>query len=228
MKINRRALKEAFTRSLPILCSYLFIAMAYGVLMSEKGFAWYVSLLISGAVYTGAFQFVLVTFLAAGTPVSVVALTALLMNSRQAFYSLSFVDEFRRMGRREPWMIFSMTDETYAVNCALPRELPDRSDVAYYQAILSYLYWQAGTLCGALAGQVIPWDLTGIDFCMTALFVILLIDQWDKADSHLPSLCGAGIALVCLAIFGAGSFMLPALLATSAVLIVRNRKEART
>ncbi len=99
--------------------------------------------------------------------------------------------------------------------------------MTYYLAILSYLYWQAGTLLGALAGQVIPWDLTGIDFCMTALFVILLIDQWEKADSHLPSLCGAGIALVCLAIFGASSFMLPALLATSAVLVAWNRKGAR-
>lgn len=218
------AFREAFVRSIPILCCYVFISMAFGMLMAEKGFAWYVSLLVSLTVYTGAYQFVLVSFLAGGVSAGVVALTALLMNSRQAFYSLSFLDEFRRMGRRKPYMIATMTDETYAVNCSLPPDAPGRQDVMFLLAVLSRIYWLAGTVCGGLLGNFIPWDLTGIDFCMTALFVILLLDQWEKREARVPALFGAGISLLCLTLFGADRFMLPALFLTSAALLARDRK----
>lgn len=108
------------------MCSYLFVAMAYGMMMQEAGFAWYDSLLASITIYTGAFQFVLITFLSSGASVLTIAVTALLMNSRQAFYSLSFVDEFKKMGRKMPYMIHTMTDETYAVNCTLTEQGEER------------------------------------------------------------------------------------------------------
>ena len=212
--MNKRALKKALKQSIPILCSYVFISMAYGMLMAENGYPWYVALLASVIVYTGAFQFVLVSLLAGGASLGLVAVTALLMNSRQTFYSLSFVSDFRAMGRRMPYMVCTMTDESYAVNCSLERDDPDRQDVMFYVAILCRVYWLLGTVLGAVVGQALPFDLTGIDFCMTALFVILLMDQWAHPERRKPALVGGGIAMICLLI-------------TSAVLVILNRREVK-
>lgn len=117
--MNKTIIKYAFIKSLTIMCSYLFVSMAYGVMMEEAGFGWLYSLLISMTVYTGAFQFVLITFLSSGASLLTIMLTALLMNSRQIFYSITFLDDFRKMGKRKLYMIHTMTDETYAVNCTL-------------------------------------------------------------------------------------------------------------
>ena len=106
--------KYAFIKSIPIMCSYIFVSMAYGIMMEDAGFKWYYSLLVSLTVYTGAFQFVLITFLSSGVSIITVALTALLMNSRQSFYSLTFLEDFKKMGTRMLYMIHTMTDETYA------------------------------------------------------------------------------------------------------------------
>ena len=225
--MTKAALREAFRRSIPILCSYAFVGMAYGMMMAEAGQKWYVALLISLAVYTGAFQFVLISFLAGGAGLGVIALTALLMNGRQLFYSITFLEDFSRTGARSLFMIHSMTDETYAVNLSLPADMENRREVMFGVALLSWLYWAAATVCGCVLGNLIPWDMAGIDFCMTALFVIILIDQWEKAKNHSPALLGGAIALVCLAIFGGQSFMLPALVLTSAVPLTPGRKGAR-
>lgn len=125
-KISRETMKTAFVRSLPVMFSYLFIGIAYGMTMEEAGLKWYYSLAVSSAVYTGAFQFVLITFLSSGASLVTVALTALLMNSRQSFYALTFLNDFKRMGRRRLYMIHTLTDETYAVNCTLD-DIPEGS-----------------------------------------------------------------------------------------------------
>lgn len=215
-----RTIRYAFFKSLPILFSYVFVAMAYGILMEQAGFGWAWSLLISLTVYTGAFQFVLITFLSAGASLLTVGLTALLMNSRQAFYSLSFVGDFSAMGRRKLYMIHTMTDETYAVNCTLGGLAPaQRREAMFWVALLSRCYWMAGAVLGGVLGQLLPFEPEGIDFCMTALFVIIFIDQWEQASDHRPALAGLGIGVAALALFGPNGFMLPALLAVSAVLL---------
>ena len=212
--------KKAFIKTLPVMCSYLFIGMAYGMLMENAGFAWYYALLTSAVVYTGAFQFVLVTFLSGGASLLTVALTALLMNSRHAFYSISFIDDFRSMGKRKNYMIRTMTDETYALNCSIGKDDPDRKEMMFWMAVFSRTYWLAASAAGGILGQLIPYDLTGIDFCMTALFVILFIDQWEQAEDHKPAIVGLGIASACLVVFGTTSFMLPSLILVSAILMV--------
>ena len=148
--------------------------------MQNSGFSWFYSLLISMTVYTGAFQFVLITFLSSGASLITVGLTALFMNSRQTFYSLSFVKDFKNMGKRMLYMIHTMTDETYAVNCTLNMPEKEKQDTMFYVALFSRFYWMIGTVLGSVAGQLIPFELEGIDFCMTALFVIIFIDQWEK------------------------------------------------
>ncbi len=226
MKISKETWKLAFVKSLPIMCSYFFLGAAYGIMMEETGFPWYVALLLSMTVYTGAFQFVLITFLSTGASLLTIAITALLMNSRQSFYSLTFLNDFKRMGKRKLYMIHSLTDETYAVNCTLELPRKEKEDTMFGVALLSHCYWMAATVAGAVLGQLIPFELEGIDFCMTALFVIIFMDQWKKASSHIPALAGLTCGIVCLMIFGQSSFILPALLLVSGILFFAGRKEA--
>lgn len=224
-RFSSTTLKTAFVKSIPIFCSYVFVSMAYGMMMASAGFPWYDSLLVSLTVYTGAFQFVLITFLSSGASLITIALTALLMNSRQSFYSLTFLKEFKQMGRRKLYMIHTMTDETYAVNCTLDLPKKEKEDTMFLVALFSRCYWMIGSVIGGILGQIIPFDLTGIDFCMTALFLIIFIDQWEKAKKHSPALTGLGIGILCLLIFGENRFMLPALLMVSALLLLFQRKE---
>ena len=224
-RFSSTTLKTAFVKSIPIFCSYVFVSMAYGMMMASAGFPWYDSLLVSLTVYTGAFQFVLITFLSSGASLITIALTALLMNSRQSFYSLTFLKEFKQMGRRKLYMIHTMTDETYAVNCTLDLPKKEKEDNMFLVALFSRCYWMVGSVLGGILGQIIPFDLTGIDFCMTALFLIIFIDQWEKTEKHTPALTGLGIGVICLLIFGENRFMLSALLIVSALLLLFQRKE---
>lgn len=225
---SRVVMKAAFIKSLPVMCSYLFIGLAYGMSMQENGLAWYWSGIVSATVYTGAFQFVLITFLSSGASLVTVALTALLMNSRQSFYALTFLKDFKSMGTRRFYMIHTLTDETYAVNCTLD-ELPEgeRHDTMFTVAVLSRIYWILSSVLGGIIGQLIPFQLEGVDFCMTAMFVVIMIDQWEKVDRHAPALTGLAVGIACLVIFGADRFMLPALIITSALLALSGKKEAR-
>lgn len=215
--------KNAFLKSIPIMCSYIFVSMAYGIMMENAGFDWYYSLFVSLTVYTGAFQFVLITFLSSGASVVTIALTAFLMNSRQTFYSLTFLKDFQKMGRRKLYMIHTMTDETYAVNCTLDLPEKEKEDTMFLVAFFSRCYWMVGAVLGGVLGQLLPFDMEGIDFCMTALFVIIFIDQWEKTRKHIPAVTGLGIGILCLVIFGQKSFMLPALLITSVLLIIMEK-----
>ena len=190
-------------------------------MMNQAGFPFYWAYLVSLTVYTGAFQFVIVSFLSAGAGIATIALTALAMNCRHMFYGVTFLKEFKSMGKRYPYMIFSLTDETYALYCSLeyPEEL-DHHQVMFDIAWLSRAYWLIGTLVGALLGQIIPFDFEGVDFCMTALFVTILIDQWKKTENHAPAVIGGVSAVVFLLIFGASRFMLPSLMVTTALLLI--------
>ena len=166
------------------MCSYIFVSMAYGIMMEDAGFKWYYSLLVSLTVYTGAFQFVLITFLSSGASIITVALTALLMNSRQSFYSLTFLEDFKKMGKRMLYMIHTMTDETYAVNCTLELPQKEKEDTMFLVAFFSRCYWMIGSVLGGMLGQLIPWDMEGIDFCMTA--TVTSTDAMTADWAHLP------------------------------------------
>lgn len=226
--ISRKEWKFSLIKTLPILFSYLFLSMAFGIMMQEAGFSIFWAWLVSFTVYTGAFQFVLVTFLSAGTNLLTVALTALAMNSRHIFYGVSFLDEFKKMGNYYPYMIFSLTDETYALNCSI--EFPEhfnKEHCLFCIACLSRGYWILGTLTGSLIGRWIPFDFTGIDFCMTALFVTIFIDQWKKTSNHLPAIVGLISSICFWAILGADHFILPALLVTTAILMLSQGRERK-
>lgn len=233
MVLESNNIRYALKRAMPIVCSYLFVSMAYGIMMQEAGFNWLWSLVTSMTVYTGAFQFVLVTLLSSGAAWVTIALTALFMNSRQIFYGLSFTKDFPAMEKRYWYMVHTMTDETYAVNCAMKQNPGDeavlrddvkRRDIMFFVALFSRLSWMAGAVAGGVIGQLIPFELTGIDFCMTALFVIIFIDQWKAYRQHIPALAGLITGITLLILLGGDRFMLPTLILVSGFLILVKNK----
>ena len=215
----RQTVRFAFYKTIPVLLGYLFLGLAFGLLLQEAGYSFWWALLSSGIVYAGSIQFVLVEFLSGGTGLLTVAVMTLLINSRHAFYGLSFVGKFRKM-KTYPYMIFSLTDETYSLLCSLKvPEGIDEKKAMFLIALFDQLYWVTGSVLGAALGQVLPFDMTGIDFAMTALFVTIFVDQWREAKSHLPAIVGLCSAAVCLLIFGGSNFILPSLIITVGILM---------
>ena len=201
---------KALRLTLPVACGYLFLGTAFGAMLAQAGFgpAW--ALAASGLVYAGSLQFVMVPFMAAGTSLATVALTALMVNARHIFYGLSFIERFSRMGAWRPYMIFSLTDETYSVFCSLPGEETD--GVMTRISLYDQMYWVTGSVVGGLLATNLPFDLTGIDFSMTALFVTVFVEQWTGTREHRPALLGVGATVLCLALFGQEVFLIPSML----------------
>ena len=211
----------ALRQSLGVLFGYVFLGTAFGILLRQAGFGALCALAFSGLVYAGSLQFVLAGFLAAPTSLPTVALMSLFINARHLFYGLSFIERFRSMGKKRPYMIFSLTDETYSVLCGMD-EVPagvDKNGAMFLAALLDQLYWVAGSLLGTLAGGL-PLDFTGIDFSMTALFLVIFLEQWRGAKSHLPALLGLGCGAAFLLALGPDHFLPPALCATVALLLL--------
>lgn len=216
----RKVLRIAFVKSVPVMAGYLSIGIAFGLLMQEMGYNVFWALLISLILYAGSMQFVLLQFLSGGASLLTVAVTTLLVNSRHLFYGLSFMDTFRSMGKKYLYMVHSLTDETYSLLCSYqPQEGEDGKQVMFWISLLDHIYWLVGTALGALAGGLIPFDTTGIDFAMTALFVVIFVEQWKGAKSHLPAIAGLVCGVLSLLVFGADHFILPAMILGIAVLL---------
>lgn len=215
----------AFRKSIPVLLGYIFLGAAFGIVLESSGLGWPWALLTSGLIYAGSMQFALVPLLGASTPLSTVALMTLMVNSRHLFYGLSFVDMFKSMGKKYPYMILSLTDETYSVLCSCaddPDAHVDNHRPCFLIALLHQCYWVAGSVIGAIAGELITFDTTGIDFSMTALFVVILVDQLRAGgrDARRSALIGLVLAVVFLLLLGAEKFLLPTLACTVLALAV--------
>lgn len=224
-----KELKFAFKRTIPILLGYVTLGIAFGILLQQAGFGWLWALFISTVVYAGSMQFVMVTFLGGGISLLSVILMTLSVNSRHMFYGISFIEQFKTMGKARPYMIFSLTDETYSLFCGtrIPSSLNDKK-VMVLMSSMNQCYWIIGSVLGNLIGNIIPFDTTGIDFAMTALFVVIFTEQWLSADSHIPTFIGLFSGILCLIIFGPGSFVLPSLILAVALLAgwtVKTEKE---
>ena len=220
------AARRAAKLTLPVLCGYVFLGIAFGATLAQAGFgpAW--ALLISTCVYAGSLQFVMVPFLASGVSLVTVALTALMVNARHLFYGLSLIERFSKMGAMRPYMIFSLSDETYSVYCGMSGQESD--GVMLRVGLYDQLYWIAGSLIGAVLAQQLPFDLTGIDFSMTALFVVICVERAMNRSDRLPMALGAVCALLSLLLLGPERFLAPALAATALLLTVMDvRKGAK-
>lgn len=208
-----RALRAALPYTLPICVGFLFLGMSYGFLMQSKGFSFVYPMLMSLFIFAGSMEFVTVNLLmAVFAPLNAFVL-ALMVNARHLFYGISMLDKFKSSGWKKPYLIFGMCDESFSINCTVtPPEDIDRGWFMFFVTLLNHIYWVAGATFGALLGYVIHFDTTGIEFVMTALFVVMFLNQWEETPDHRPALIGLGCALVCLYLFRQ-SFLLPAMIA---------------
>lgn len=219
------AFRAALPRTLPVLAGYLVLGVAFGLLLNSIGLGVFWAAAMSILVYAGSAQFLAVSLIGASASLPQVALLTFLLNFRHFFYGLSMVSRYQGVGKRKLYLAFALSDETYAILAgALPPAQVDPADYYFAVSLLDQCYWVAGSLIGATVGQLITFDTTGVDFAMTALFVVLAVEQWKSARRHAPALFGVCCGVVCLLIFGPDLFLIPALAAIVALLLLFRRR----
>lgn len=211
----------AWKQTIPVMLGYIFLGIAFGLLLENAGYSFMWALLSSVVIYAGSMQFVLVSLLTGGAGLVQTALMTLFINGRHIFYGLSFVEKYRKMGRAYPYMVFSLTDETYSVLCGtkIPAGM-EESKVFFWISLFDQCYWVLGSVIGALAGSYITFDSTGIDFSMTALFIVIVVEQWQGQKSHFPALLGAVCGILWLVFLGPDRFILPSLCSCVVILML--------
>ena len=211
-----RALRD----TLPVMTGYVVLGLGFGVLMASKGYNAFIVLSEGILIYSGTMQFVLADMLSGGVTLGACALTALMVSARHVFYGVSMVERYRDIhGLKKFYMIYALTDETYSLVCE-----SDDSDYCFLVSLFNHSYWLTGTLAGSLIGQVLKFDSRGIDFSLTALFVSICVEQWLNSENHIPALTGLIASVLCLMIFGADNFLIPAMILITVSLFAFRRK----
>ena len=174
---------------------------------------------MSSFIYAGSMQYVGVGLIAGGASVVTAILTTIMVNARHLFYSISMIERYKDKGKYKPYLIFSLTDETYSLLC--DGQVPDEASGSRYRFFVSFFnqcYWVTGSVIGSLLGSVLPFSTEGIEFSMTALFIASFTEQWLTGGNHIPALTGFLCSLLCLVLFGPEHFLIPAMLLITLVL----------
>lgn len=227
--MNKQFLKTVFLKTLPVMTGYIALGIGFGILFNSHGYGLLWSVLMAALVYAGSMQYVAINLISGGASLITIALTTLLVNARHLFYGISMIGKYKNAGKKKPYLIFALTDETYSLLCG--DDYPEDIDKGKYQfavSLANHLYWIIGCALGSIIGSAIPFNTAGIDFCMTALFVTIFVEQWLSVKRHLPAIIGLVSAVICLLIFGADAFLIPTMILISASLIIFKRfiKEA--
>ena len=216
-----KALKVAFPHTIPIFAGFWFLGLAYGIYMNVSGFSFVYPMLMSLTIFGGSLEFVAVTMLLAPfAPVQTFIMT-LLIQARHLFYGISMLDKFKDMGWKRFYLIFGMCDETFSINYTadIPEDV-DKGWFMFFVTLLNHMYWFTGATIGGLVGSLLTFNTDGLDFVMTAMFVVIFLEQFRKEKKPYTAVIGLGSALVCLIIFGADSFMIPTMICILALLTV--------
>lgn len=209
------ALRMAFSVTVPILAGFVFLGIAYGIYMNTLGFHPIYPIVMSFAIFAGSMEFVAANLLLLSFNPGNALLLTLMINARHLFYGLSMLDTYRGIGRKNLYMIYGLCDESFSINCSVdvPKDV-DKGWFMFFVTLLNHVYWVAGAAIGGLMGSVIRFDTHGLEFVMTALFVVIFVEQWSKVKQHYSAISGIVIAVACLLIFGGEQFMIPAMIAT--------------
>lgn len=213
MQQKTKALKAAFPLTIPVMTGYLFLGMAFGILMDSKGYHFGWSILMSIFIYAGSMQFVAINLLTvAFNPINAFFIT-IMVNARHLFYGISMLGKFRLTGKIKPYLIFGLTDETFSIVCSAEApEGVDRNWFMFFITLLDQIYWVTGAALGGILGSVISFNTKGIDFVMTALFVVIFINQWKSQKNHISAIIGVAASVLCLMLFGQSSFIIPSMI----------------
>ncbi|HHU91457.1 MAG TPA: branched-chain amino acid ABC transporter permease [Clostridiaceae bacterium] len=212
MRHKLKALKAAFPHTIPVMTGYLFLGAAFGILLNSKGYHFGWAILMSFFIYAGSMQFIAVNLLTvAFNPINAFLIT-LIVNARHLFYGVSMLKNFKGIGRLKPYLIAGLTDETYSILCSTePPEGIDKTWFMFFITLLNQMYWVIASAVGGLIGSLFAFDTMGIDFVMTALFVVIFINQWKAEKKHIPAITGVAVSVICLLIFGPDNFIIPSM-----------------
>ena len=224
MSIRRKALKAAFPHTIPVLTVYMFLGIAFGLLLNSKGYGPGWAVLMSILAFAGSAQYLAISFLSSAFNPLYAFLMTLIVNARHLFYGISMLNKYKNTGKKKPYLIFGLTDETFSIVCSAkaPKGV-DQTYFMFFVTLLDHIYWVSGSLIGSLLGSVISLNTKGLDFVLTALFTLILVDQWKAQKNHLPALIGVFCSLACLLIFGPDSFIIPSMAAILIALTLTRR-----
>lgn len=225
--MKKSAIHIAFLDTIPVLTGYVFLGFGFGILLHQSGYGVLWAAAMSLFIYAGSMQYVAVSLLAGGAGLLTAALTTVVVNARHLFYGISMVDAYKDAGRKKPYMIFALTDETYSlVSRNQVPEGMDRHTYCFLVSLFDQIYWVAGSVLGSLAGTLLPINYEGIEFVLTALFVTIFVEQWLSTRNHVPAVIGVAATVACLLIFGRDVFLIPSMVLI-AVLLTVARKTGR-
>ncbi|MBR2636270.1 MAG: AzlC family ABC transporter permease [Oscillospiraceae bacterium] len=222
--MRRRALAAAFPHTIPVLTGYAFLGVAYGIYMRVSGFPFWYPTLSNVVIFGGSLEFVLVSMLMSSFAPLQTFLMALMIQARHLFYGIALLEKYRHLGKMRFYLIFGMTDESFSVNCSA--EIPDGVDEGWFYlfvTLLDHCYWVTACTVGGLLGSLISFDTQGLDFVMTAMFVVIFLNQLMKERKHYTALIGLLSSVGCLVLFGAESFLIPTMLTILLLLTVFRR-----
>lgn len=219
IQVMKKALKCAFPYTIPIFAGFWFLGLTYGIYMNVNGFSFIYPMLMSLTIFAGSIEFIAVNMLmGAFDPLQAFAMT-LMINARHLFYGIAMLDRFRGMGWKKIYLIFGMCDESFSINYTadIPEDV-DRGWFMFFVTLLNHFYWFSGATLGGIFGSFLHFSTEGLDFVMTAMFVVIFLEQWLKEENHVSAICGLVVSLLCLILFGENQFMVPAMLAILGVL----------
>ncbi len=223
--MNGKLLKTALLKTLPVMAGYLVLGTGFGILLKVNGYGLPWALAMSVFLYAGSMQYVGVPLIVSGASLLSIALTTLMVNARHLFYGISMIERYKGAGPKKLYLMHALTDETYSLVCT--GDVPPGADPHLYYFLISLFnqsYWVAGSAIGSLLGSVIPFDTTGIEFSMTALFVTVFIEQWLTVKEHRPALAGIGLSGLCLFVFGKDRFLIPAMISITGFLTAMRKQ----
>ena len=217
--------RRAFSATLPVMAGYMVLGMGFGMLMNSRGYGIWLPVAMSLFIYAGSMQYAAIDLLSGGAGVLTCALTTLLVNARHLFYGITMIDAYRDTGKYKPYLMLTLTDETYSLLCndTAPDDGTGKTRYRLLVSLFDHAWWVLGTAIGAVIGQLLPFDPVGIDFALTALFLTILVDNLRERASRRPAIMGLGMSAVCLVILGPDSFLLPAMAGTVCLLLLTRR-----
>ena len=219
-----KTIKKIIIKTLPVMAGYIVLGFGFGIISLKNGYGLIWALAMSLFIYAGSMQYVTLTLLTSGASLITTAITTLMVNARHLFYGISMIEPYKKSKGYKPYLIFSLTDETYSLVCT--RETVD--DIPYHKycfliSLFNHIYWIIGTLLGVLIGTLVKFNTQGIEFAMTALFITVFVEQWKTTKNHFPALIGLGASITCLIIFGTSNFLIPSMI-TIIVLLLLGKK----
>lgn len=225
--MSKKALKIAFRDTVPVMTGYIFLGMGFGILLNQSGYGVFWALCMAICMFAGSGQYLAVSLMAGRASLVTTAIAMFLLNARHIFYGLSLLESYQHAGKKKPYLIFGLTDETYSlVTQNEPPEGVSRHTYCFLVTFLDQIYWICGCVLGNVAGMLLPVDLKGVEFVLTALFVTMFVEQWLTHKDHRPALIGLGATALCLVIFAKDLFLIPSMLLIALLLMI-SRKTGR-